>query len=57
MGKQDEPKVTLTYAVDGMQRLTRGDSGSGYLRDLVIVARASVLALGLGAATLQRRSA
>ena len=47
----------LTYAVDGMQRLTRGDSGSGYLRDLVIVAGASVLALGLGAATLQRRSA
>jgi ABC-2 type transport system permease protein len=47
----------LTYAVDGMQRLTRGDTGSGYVTDLVIVAGASLLALGLGSATLQRRSA
>ena len=47
----------LTYAVDGMQRLTRGDTGSGFARDLVIVAGSSLLALALGAATLQRRSA
>ncbi len=46
----------LTYAVDGMQRLTRGDTGSGFVRDLAIVAGCSVLALALGAATLQRRS-
>lgn len=46
----------LTYAVDGMQRLTRGDTGSGFAKDLVIVAGCSLLALVLGSATLQRRS-
>ena len=46
----------LTYAVDGMQRITRGDTGSGYARDLLVVAGCSLLALALGAATLQRRS-
>ena len=48
----------LTYAVDGMQELTRTSSLSGHLaRDLAVVAGASLLALGLGAATLRRRSA
>jgi ABC-2 type transport system permease protein len=48
----------LTYAVDGMQELTRHASVTGhFVRDLGIVAGASLLALGLGAATLQRRSA
>ena len=48
----------LTYAVDGMQELTRTSSFTGDLvRDLLVVAGASVLALCLGAATLQRRSA
>jgi len=48
----------LTYAVDGMQELTRHASVTGhFVRDLLIVAGASLLALGLGAATLQRRSA
>ena len=48
----------LTYAVDGMQELTRTSSLSGPLaRDLAVVASASLLALGLGAATLRRRSA
>ena len=48
----------LTYAVDGMQRLTTSSSVSvGFLGDLAVVAGASVLALALGAATLQRRSA
>lgn len=48
----------LTYAVDGMQRLSVSDAVTGRLAlDLVVVAAASVLALGLGAATLQRRSA
>jgi ABC-2 type transport system permease protein len=48
----------LTYAVDGMQRLTTSSSVSaGFVGDLAVVAGASVLALALGAATLQRRSA
>lgn len=46
----------LTYAVDGMQRLTRGDTGAGYAKDLLIVTGSSLLALALGSATLQRRS-
>jgi ABC-2 type transport system permease protein len=48
----------LTYAVDGMQELAASASVTGQFgRDLVIVAGASILALALGAATLQRRSA
>ena len=48
----------LTYAVDGMQELAGSASITGqFTRDLVIVAGASLLALALGAATLQRRSA
>lgn len=46
----------LTYAVDGMQRLTRGDTGTGFGKDLLVVAGSSLLALALGSATLQRRS-
>lgn len=46
----------LTYAVDGMQQLTRAEVGAGYVKDLLIVAGASVVALALGSATLQRRS-
>jgi len=46
----------LTYAVDGMQRLARDDAGRGFLTDLLVVAGASVVALALGSATLQRRS-
>jgi ABC-2 type transport system permease protein len=44
----------LTYAVDGMERLT--DGSSGFAVDLLVVAGSSALALALGAATLQRRS-
>ena len=48
----------LTYAVDGMQRLAASSAVTGTLtRDLLVVAGASVLALGLGAATLRRESA
>jgi ABC-2 type transport system permease protein len=48
----------LTYAVEGMQRLAvSGNVTGGLLKDLAVVAGASVLALALGAATLQRRSA
>jgi ABC-2 type transport system permease protein len=50
--------LPLTYAVDGMQELARTSSVTGHLaRDLAVVAGSSVLALALGAATLQRRSA
>lgn len=50
--------LPLTYAVDGMQRLAASPAVSGALvRDVLVVAGASVLALGLGAATLRRRSA
>ena len=45
----------LTYAVDGMQRLAASSAVSGQLqRDLVVVALATLLALGLGAVTLRR---
>jgi ABC-2 type transport system permease protein len=47
----------LTYAVEGMQRLARDDVGSGFVRDIAVVAGSSVVALALGSATLQRRSA
>lgn len=50
--------LPLTYAVDGMQELTRTSSLSGHLAlDLAVVAGASLLTLSLGAATLRRRSA
>jgi ABC-2 type transport system permease protein len=47
----------LTYAVDGVTRAAASTSWSGSLvKDLVIVAICIPLALGLGAATLQRRT-
>ena len=47
----------LTYAVDGMQELTRSADVTGhFVRDLAVVAGASVLCLALGALTLQRRT-
>ena len=47
----------LTYAVDGMQELTRSAEVTGhFVRDLAVVAGASVLCLALGALTLQRRT-
>lgn len=50
--------LPLTYAVDGMQELTRTSALSGRLvLDLAVVAGASLLALTVGAATLRRRSA
>lgn len=48
----------LTYAVDGMQQIATSPAVSGPLtRDLLVVAGASLLALGLGAVTLRRESA
>ena len=46
----------LTYAVDGMQHLSTSTSAGGAAVDLLVVAGASLAALALGAATLQRRS-
>jgi ABC-2 type transport system permease protein len=49
--------MPLSYAVDAMTRIT-GSSGVGAetVRDLAVVTGAAVLALGLGAATLRRRT-
>ncbi len=50
--------LPLSYAVDAMSRLTVDGSVSGeVLRDLLVIAAAALLALGLGAATLRRRTA
>ncbi len=50
--------MPLTYAVDGMQELAASSEPTGaFVRDLVVVAGASLLALALGAATLRRESA
>ncbi len=47
----------LSYAVDGMQRVTAGEPVAGRLtRDLVVIGVTALVALGLGAATLRRRT-
>lgn len=49
--------LPLTYAVDGMQQLTRSGAVTTDLAiDLAVVGGASLLSLCLGAATLRRRS-
>ena len=49
--------LPLTYAVDGMQQLTRSTGvGSRLVVDLVVVGGVVVAALALGAATLRRRT-
>jgi ABC-2 type transport system permease protein len=49
--------LPLSYAVDAMSRLTQ-DAGVGALviRDLLIIAGSSLIALALGSATLRRRT-
>ncbi|MFJ9128487.1 MULTISPECIES: ABC transporter permease [unclassified Streptomyces] len=50
--------LPMSYAVDGMNEvLKHTDLTATYLRDVVIVAGCAVLVLGLGAATLRRRTA
>ena len=50
--------LPLSYAVDGMQTLqAQADLTSEFTRDLLIVAAFIVAAVGLGAATLKRRTA
>lgn len=48
--------LPLSYAVDAMTHLTRGTSTSDVWVDLLVVAVFAVAALGLGAATLRRRT-
>lgn len=49
--------LPMSYAVDGMtQVLTHTDMTAAFVRDAVIVAACAVLVLGLGAATLRRRT-
>ncbi|HEX6468627.1 MAG TPA: ABC transporter permease [Streptosporangiaceae bacterium] len=49
--------LPLSYAVEAMQRLTGEASVSGTLvRDMVVIAGCTALALALGAATLRRRT-
>ena len=48
--------LPLSYAVDAMQTLTRTTSTGDVWRDLAVVAGFAVACLGLGAATLRRRT-
>ncbi|GLZ15233.1 transport permease protein [Actinomadura sp. NBRC 104425] len=49
--------LPLTYAVDAMQQVSREpDVGGELVRDIVVVAGCTLLALLLGAATLRRRT-
>jgi len=48
--------LPLTYAYDGLERVTTTGFDSTALRDLVVVIGATLLALALGAITLRRRT-
>jgi len=48
--------LPLTYAYDGLERLTTIGFDSTALRDLIVVFGATLLALALGATTLRRRT-
>ena len=48
--------LPLSYAVDAMTHLTRGTAVSDVVVDLLVVTAFAVAALGLGAATLRRRT-
>jgi len=49
--------LPLTYAYDALERVTLTNIVDRYLvRDIVVIAGATLLALGLGAATLRRRT-
>ncbi len=50
--------LPMSYAVDAMTRVSATSGVSGFLwRDLAVVAGSALLVLGLGAATLRRRTA
>jgi ABC-2 type transport system permease protein len=48
--------LPLTYAYDGLERVTTTGFDSTTLRDLLVVIGAALLALTLGATTLRRRT-
>ncbi|MFS3127205.1 ABC transporter permease [Nocardioides sp. Bht2] len=48
--------LPMSYAVDAMQALTDGSSSGEVWRDIAVVAGFAVVALGLGAVTLRRRT-
>jgi ABC-2 type transport system permease protein len=48
--------LPLSYATDAMQTLTSSSGTADVWRDLAVVACFAVAALGLGAATLRRRT-
>lgn len=48
--------LPLTYAYDGLARVTVGGFDTTALRDLLVVIGAALLALALGATTLRRRT-
>ncbi len=50
--------LPMSYAVDGMNQVLRHPDATGdFIRDAVVVAGCALLVLGLGAATLRRRTA
>jgi ABC-2 type transport system permease protein len=49
--------LPMTYAYDGLARVASDQAGARLLVDVLVVLGATVLALGLGAATLRRRTA
>lgn len=48
--------LPLTYAVQAMSRVQAGLIGGAFVRDVAVIAGAGLLSLGLGAATLRRRT-
>jgi len=48
--------LPLTYAYDGLARVTTAGFDSTTLRDVLVVIGATLLALALGATTLRRRT-
>jgi ABC-2 type transport system permease protein len=49
--------LPMSYAVEGMNEVLRHTDVTGtFIKDMLIVASCAVLVLGLGAATLRRRT-
>jgi ABC-2 type transport system permease protein len=49
--------LPLTYAYDALERVTRGAAGGWLALDIGVIVGVTLLALGLGALTLRRRTA
>jgi ABC-2 type transport system permease protein len=49
--------LPLTYSYDAIARATSGDFDGRFALDVAVMIGATLLALGLGAATLRRRTA